>query len=642
VIFHGGEPLLAGAERLVALAQNIRSALALTTSVEFGLQTNGLLLSDKVLSMFASERIAISLSLDGPESINDLHRTTRRGRSSFKRVMKAARLLQQHPTLYAGLIAVIEPSARPKDLFAFFSQLEPPKLDFLLPDANHLRLPPGRVQNPDLYRDWLIEAFDVWFDHYPTLPVRMFEALLDTAAGLPSHTDAFGLGDVSLLTIETDGSYHDLDVLKITHEGATSLGLHLSEHTITSVASHPAIQRHRLLLRKEGLSTACRSCEEVDICGGGSLPHRFGREGFANPTVYCAEMLALIRHIRKRLQAAVAAADVSTALDTMPEFDLGTFELAEQSKKAISDLREAARHDASEAFWQTVRDLASRDASAASASASLLQLKDSHKRALAGRPGAIAWQRAMASYLANRPVFAVDGSPLQVDVEYLNYLATRVDQHEFEVAENDTWLRKPFGNAIHFEPPNVACEARPLVDEALDIIGGWRPALGAELQHICQAVQFVRDPSAHPDKIVSFSDNAVPGALYVSVMKAKGFIDPFDLADSLIHEYRHQKLYLLERKFPMVYPTALKVISPWREDLRPPSGLFHAIFVFVELRRFWQHVRDSGPKRLRDRALNQLQDTDENLARGFETLKSCPLTKIGRALAEVLDHRRLQ
>ena len=29
------------------------------------------------------------------------------------------------------------------------------------------------------------------------------------------------------------------------------------------------------------------------------------------------------------------------------------------------------------------------------------------------------------------------------------------------------------------------------------------------------------------------------------------------------------------------------VVSPWREDLRPASGLLHAAFVFVELRRFY-------------------------------------------------------
>jgi uncharacterized protein len=125
-------------------------------------------------------------------------------------------------------------------------------------------------------------------------------------------------------------------------------------------------------------------------------------------------------------------------------------------------------------------------------------------------------------------------------------------------------------------------------------------------------------------------------------MQGESLIDPYDLADSLIHEHRHQKLYLLERFGSMVSPTTTLVSSPWREDLRPPSGLLHAIFVFTELRRFWIHVRDNGPMRIHQRAVSQLSDTDRHLAEGFETLKTCPLTVAGRALAEVLDAARQQ
>src|SRR3546814_11828905 len=100
----------------------------------------------------------------------------------------------------------------------------------------------------------------------------------------------------------------------------------------------------------------------------------------------------------------------------------------------------------------------------------------------------------------------------------------------------------------------------------------WRPALAIELRQACRAIQFVRDPLAHPEKIVSFSDNSVPGALYVSVWQGDRLIDPYDLADSLVHEYRHQKLYLLERIAPTVQMTDVAVVSPWREDLRPPRS----------------------------------------------------------------------
>jgi uncharacterized protein len=87
---------------------------------------------------------------------------------------------------------------------------------------------------------------------------------------------------------------------------------------------------------------------------------------------------------------------------------------------------------------------------------------------------------------------------------------------------------------------------------------------------------------------------------------------------------------------PTVEGTDVMVVSPWREDLRPPSGLLHAVFVFVELRRFWTYVRDHGPVRLHNRAMNQLQDTGTHLAQAFVTLETCPLSPAGRALTAVL------
>jgi uncharacterized protein len=294
------------------------------------------------------------------------------------------------------------------------------------------------------------------------------------------------------------------------------------------------------------------------------------------------------------------------------------------------------------AFLDVLPGAAMRQAGLAPAVAQLQALDRTRLTELASRPGAVAWQRAMASAASGRTVYAVDGSPVIPDGAYLRFLTAQVagDLADLEVGADDPWLRIPFGSAIVFEAQDVAVQARSVVEQSLEIIRRWRPALAGELRHVCRAIQFVRDPAAHPDKIVSFSDNAVPGALFVSVMQARGLIDPYDLADSLIHEHRHQKLYLLERLFPMVEPTTMKVVSPWRDDLRPPSGLLHAVFVFVELRRFWEHVRDAGPARLHTRAVNQLQETDARLEEGLRTLERCPLTLAGRALASVLDKAR--
>jgi uncharacterized protein len=205
IIFHGGEPLLASAEAIVAFARLLREKVGPKVELEIGVQTNGLLLTNEALSQLEGERIAVSLSLDGPRYVNDLHRTTRRGRSSYDKVADALERLKRRPNSFAGVIAVIDANVEPEVLFEFFAGHSLQKVDFLLPDSHHGRPPPGRDVDLLLYERWLIKAFDLWFDHYPELRVRMFEALLDAISGLGSGTDAFGLGDVSLITIVNGG-----------------------------------------------------------------------------------------------------------------------------------------------------------------------------------------------------------------------------------------------------------------------------------------------------------------------------------------------------------------------------------------------------------------------------------------------------
>lgn len=626
VIFHGGEPLLAGADYMVRLTNRLRAAVGPAVELDVGLQTNGLLLSDEVLDAFETEHIAVSLSMDGPRAAQDLHRNTRKGRSSFDRVAAALERLKLRPETFAGVIAVIDVTIPPETLLAYFASHGVPQVDFLLPDSHHGRLPPGRDQDPDLYERWLIEAFDAWLDKYPELPVRTFEALLDVAAGLPSSTDAFGFGDVSLITLETDGTWHDLDVLKVAGDGATRLVGSVHDTPIGELASSHKLAVHRRLLTKSGLCNQCQACEVVDVCGGGSVPHRFGNGGFENPTIYCREMKALVTHVRLRLAESLGSPQVPA--DELPAFDIDLFERAETSSKIVADLH-------SDALNEDVAGLG------AALTSTTVEVPDAMTlRAVARRAGTVAWQRAIRSSLAGQVVHDVNGKPIEIAEDYIENLRDDfAPAGELEVARDDSWLRIPFGNGIVFEDETVAIKGRVLVAESLEILKSWRPALARELSNICSAVQFVRDPTAHPDKIVSFSDNSVPGALFVSILQSGRLIDPYDLADSLIHEYRHQKLYLFERQHPTTHPGTL-VDSPWREDLRPASGLLHAIFVFVELRRFWEFVREDGPAHLRNRALAQLEHTELNLSQAFETLRGCNLTLAGRALADLLESRK--
>jgi uncharacterized protein len=638
ILFHGGEPLLVGVERLLEMVTLIKNEMPPQTKVYFSMQTNGTLLTQERIEALEREDIGISLSLDGPKAANDLHRLNHQEKSSFSKVLEAYKLLQKHPKTFTGVIGVIDPRVSPREILSFFAELNPPQLDFLLPDSNYLNPPPLRDKNVNIYVDWLIEAFNIWYDEYPEIKVRLFEGLLGAVAGLPSQTDAFGLGDLSLLAVETDGFYHDLDVLKITEEGFSSLGLHLKDASVIDALSTTKIQNHRHLLSFEGLSDQCKACPEVKICGGGSVPHRYNTNGFKNPTIYCREMLSLISHVRRRLVESISLhSDKKTTTSPEPGFediDVLNYERASFRNEALEQVYEEWKNLSCKRFLKILEYVILLSPDLRQTSERIKALPEPTQKKLSIRPSTLLWIKILEQDQQGLKLYDIEGKVISPDPKYLLTIYENRHEEGFEIHRNDHWLRCPFGNSIIFETGEIIEEGKKLVQESLKIIEELDPEIHKEMELLSPYIQFVQDPSAHPDKIVSFSDNIVPGALYVSIRKSKGLVDPYDLADSLIHEHRHQKLYLLEQFVPVIASDTPLILSPWRKELRPVSGVFHGVFVFHQLAKYWQAVSECREGDLKKKADHQKDFSGKSLAEAIKTLETCSITPAGRTLLE--------
>jgi uncharacterized protein len=644
IVYHGGEPLLLGSEKIVETSTLIRKLLPEDVRVDFSLQTNGVLLKELDLKRFELANVGVSLSLDGPQEANDLHRVTHKKRSSYFETLRAYNLLKQYPKIFTGVIAVIDVRTSPFKLFEFFNQLNPPKLDFLLPDANYVNRPPFREDNPDIYVDWLTKAFDLWFDRYPHLQVRLFDTLVQTIAGSPSGTDFFGFGDVSLLSVETDGGYHDLDVLKITEEGKSALNLNVFEHKIEDAASSEKIKFHRKLLSLTGVSGQCQMCPVVEICGGGAVPHRFDGKSFENPTIYCKEMLSLIDHVMNRLSDSFELVDDteeeqatdSSIVSELEHFDEIEYNVAQAGNLSFDIVQSRWLKQSSVSFNQALREVKNRYPEFNSVVDSLINLDESAFQRISVFPSVQLWTNVILNSQKGLTLQDLDECSIEPEYGYINYVHQNyvsLDSDKIFIHPGDFWLRKPYGSKIVFEEDfSVVEKGTRLIQQALKIIDEFNPALLDEIKKISPVILFIQDPMAHPEKFVSFSDNVVPGALYVCIRHSLGFADPYDLADSIIHEHRHQKLYLLENFQKVIVSDVPYVSSPWREEPRPVSGLFHAVFVFYELQKFWYFVYQNSDLVTSQKALREYQKDLEMLAEGISTLYNCRFTKIGSNL----------
>ena len=142
VILHGGEPLLAGRERLLDIVAGLRAALPTECRLRVGLQTNAVLLDEATLTDLCGNGIEIGVSLDGTEDGNERRRRPD-GRSSYAAVQAGLRLLgdPRYRDAFAGLLCVVNPATDPVACYEALLQYAPPSVDFLLPHANWSRPP---------------------------------------------------------------------------------------------------------------------------------------------------------------------------------------------------------------------------------------------------------------------------------------------------------------------------------------------------------------------------------------------------------------------------------------------------------------------------------------------------------------------
>ncbi|WP_346104327.1 FxsB family cyclophane-forming radical SAM/SPASM peptide maturase [Nonomuraea maheshkhaliensis] len=304
VILHGGEPLLAGVPRIERIAAELRRQLDEVTDLDLRIHTNGVLLTDTFCRLFRRYGIKVGVSLDGDKAANDRHRRYLNGRSSHDKVIKAINLLRRsYPEIYAGILCTIDVRNDPQAVYRALKELDPPRIDFLLPHATWDD-PPLRTPGQETeYADWLRVVHDIWRADDRPFSIRMFDSLALMAAGGSSGTESLGLTPSDLVTIETDGSYEQADSLKIAFDGAPATGLDAAGHSLDDVAEHQGVQARQQGLH--ALSATCRSCPIVESCGGGLFAHRYRTgNGFDNPSVFCSDLRVLIPHIQNRARPA--------------------------------------------------------------------------------------------------------------------------------------------------------------------------------------------------------------------------------------------------------------------------------------------------------------------------------------------------
>ena len=113
--------------------------------------------------------------------------------------------------------------------------------------------------------------------------------------------EGLGLEPSTLIVVDTDGSIKQLDSLSSAYPGAADTGLHVITDAFDAALDHPTTVARQI--GADALSAQCLECP-VD----GDLRRRpvpaplpAAETGFRHPSVYCADLMQLITHVRDRV-----------------------------------------------------------------------------------------------------------------------------------------------------------------------------------------------------------------------------------------------------------------------------------------------------------------------------------------------------
>ncbi len=329
IAWQGGEPTLMGLDffqRAVELAEQFKRP---GQTVRYSMQTNGVLLNDDWCRFFRDNRFLIGLSLDGPRALHDAYRVDKGGHGTFDKVMRAARLMQEHQADFNILTTVHAANADyPLEVYRFLrDEVGTQYIQFIpiVERANETGFQEGntvteRSVGAEQFGRFLMTIFDEWVRRdVGRVFVQTFDVALGNWLGAPPSLCIFSPTCGNALAMEHTGDLYSCDHFV---EPNYLLGNIKDKPMIELVASDKQRQFGRD--KKETLPRYCGECEVRFACHGECPKNRFIETPDGEPGLnyLCAGYKAFFNHIDRPMRIMVqlirqgrAPAEIMAILD---------------------------------------------------------------------------------------------------------------------------------------------------------------------------------------------------------------------------------------------------------------------------------------------------------------------------------------
>lgn len=295
--FQGGEPTLLGVDyfrKVVAYQEKHAQGKRISTAF----QTNGTLLNDEWGVFLAENNFLVGLSIDGPEAIHNANRVDKKGRDSYKEVIRGLNILRKYKVEFNTLTCVNSITVQhPVKIYKFLKSIGSKYLQFIpiverevdtaaaklgldFAAPPDLEQPPENRENPQMspfavpaeaYGEFLCKIFDEWIKRdVGKVFVQLFDVALNKWLKIPGGLCYFAETCGRALAMEHDGDLYTCDhyvypKYKLGNLMNTSLG---------ELADSPMAQAFGQD-KRERLPKYCRDCSVRFACNGECPKHRF-------------------------------------------------------------------------------------------------------------------------------------------------------------------------------------------------------------------------------------------------------------------------------------------------------------------------------------------------------------------------------
>jgi uncharacterized protein len=298
MVWHGGEPLIAGIEYFEKILK-IQKELGHDRKFVNIIQTNATLIDEKWSNFIKNNNITVGVSLDGPKEFNDLHRKNAAGNSSFEMTKKGLESLKRVKKEFSAICVINNKNYNESARFLdFFVNLGTSVVDFIPCFDYNLKY---TLEN-NHYEFFMKTIYDYWMkNHKNNIKIRFLQDVIKKIVCTFKNKSCYvecKLSDMcgrNIAILDNGDIYACACLTPIKNMKLGNINnLSLKDLTNTNAFKN-------MVDEYNDVNKKCLSCEVKKICATGCLNRRLSQYNPTKLDHFCEARRNIIKHIENSL-----------------------------------------------------------------------------------------------------------------------------------------------------------------------------------------------------------------------------------------------------------------------------------------------------------------------------------------------------